>query len=117
MDEKSKKLIIRAARRIWLWGPQRRNALKDAKRGKTYLCAKCTRNFLIDEVTVDHVAPAVAVDALEWSWDKYFERMFVLAAKGLQVLCKLCHKEKTGAENLERRKNKKKLLSIGLPQQ
>ena len=81
--------IRNALRKLWLYSPERREALKRAKIfTKTWKCEKC--NTLTDKPDVDHIVP---VGSYKDGWDGVIERMFV-GADGLQVLCKKCHKEK-----------------------
>lgn len=114
---------LRSAFRRW---PPRTVALRDARNGRavnpktkregyTYACALCAGTFFGREVQVDHKSPVVGTSSKRniqiphsgdapYDWNIYIERMFV-EKKGLQVLCKPCHKKKTQLENKKRRKN------------
>jgi len=56
-----------------------------------------------NNVTVDHIVPIIDPNKGFETWDKVIERMFC-EAKGLQVLCHQCHKEKTKKERIKRKK-------------
>lgn len=66
-----------------------------------YTCAECTKCFPRTGVQIDHKVPAVRESGFV-SWDDYIERLFC-DEKGLQILCRLCHKKKTQKENQVRR--------------
>ena len=98
------KLIARikgALRKVWYWSPARREALKKAKKGNAYKCAACGEYKV--KVQVDHLFPVSDINGWD-SWDNYINRLF---CGELQVLCILCHKNKSVSENAIRRKNKK----------
>jgi 5-methylcytosine-specific restriction endonuclease McrA len=83
--------VKKSLRRVWGRSKQRNGALKNAKveRGK-YRCACCGKIFRRKDIEVDHkVAVGRFVD-----FDTYIERLFC-DSKGLQVLCKGCHRTKT----------------------
>jgi len=83
--------VKKGLRRMWGKSLQRNGALKSAKveRGK-YRCACCGKVFRRKDIEVDHkVAVGRFID-----FDTYVERLFC-DTKGLQVLCRLCHKNKT----------------------
>lgn len=58
------------------------------------------------KVAVDHKEALVPVDGTVLTWDQYLFRLFC-GPEDLQVLCELCHREKSRAENTERRQNVK----------
>ena len=58
------------------------------------------------KVAVDHKEALVPTDGTVLSWDQYLFRLFC-GPEDLQVLCSVCHKEKSKAENSERRQNVK----------
>jgi 5-methylcytosine-specific restriction endonuclease McrA len=66
-----------------------------------YKCAKCKNVFDKQTIQVDHIHPVVPVTGFD-NWDGYISRLFC-DAEGLQILCKPCHKQKSVAENKERR--------------
>ena len=87
--------IRSALRRLWLWSPERREALKAAwvvgtKRPMLYGCQACKRSHSLKAVQVDHITPAGSLDDAE----AFIGRLFVTVDK-LQVLCEACHKAKT----------------------
>lgn len=99
------------------WGP-RIDRLKSAACGKAlnpatgrlrtiYRCEDCRGEFARDEVKIDHIEPAVDPDKGWQSWDEYITRMFP-EVEGFQILCEICHKEKTKKENEQRKENRKK---------
>lgn len=102
--------FISFARKTFRWSPSYRETLKRAfvekRDGKEYyMCENCRTVVERADKQVDHVSPVIPTGTV-WnrSWDDYRIRLFVSAEK-LQVLCKPCHKQKTGAENTLRRKS------------
>ena len=100
---------LRAGMRRW---PPKYEALKAAftekktnkvsnRQARHYKCAKCKEDFASTNVQVDHVKPIVDPKKGFVSWDDFIKRLFV-EIKGLQVLCKPCHKEKTQQERAKR---------------
>lgn len=99
---------------------------KTAKVGpELYKCPKCndlvyTGKRSIDVVKadypearegrmdVDHIEPIIAVEdsGKAKDWNKIISIMFC-SSDNLQVLCSLCHSEKTKQEKVERAKNRK----------
>ena len=67
-----------------------------------YQCSKCKKWFKEKEISVDHIVPCGALNSYN-DIPRFVERLFV-EEEGLQVLCDLCHNEKT---NKERRNEKK----------
>lgn len=105
--------FIGFCRRVFKWSPSYRAALKaafvDKKDGiEYYRCKSCRAVVERSNKQMDHIEPVVSV-TLGWtrSWDDYRDRMFVHESQ-LQVLCKSCHKNKTGTENKERKTWKSK---------
>jgi hypothetical protein len=92
-----------AMRRIWLWSPMRREAVKRAKTEHHYRCERCKR--LTGVINVDHDPPVVPLTGFD-SWDGIFERMFVPADK-LRILCHDCHTKITQTQRENRKKFKK----------
>ena len=93
---------LRGASRRW---PPKYTTLKSAyverRRNKTtnrlanhYGCAKCKGTFPQREVQVDHITPI----GKGLTWNRFIEALFC-EAENLQVLCKVCHKEKTKNES------------------
>lgn len=58
------------------------------------------------KVAVDHKEALVPTDGTVLSWDTYLFRLFC-GPENLQVLCEICHKAKSKAENAERKANVK----------
>ena len=70
-----------------------------------YLCASCKLLFTRKEVQIDHIDPVTPTTG--WvSLDSFVERLKVPIDK-LQIICKTCHKTKSGGENETRRTSKR----------
>ena len=67
---------------------------KSGRIAKHYRCNACGNSFPQLQVQIDHVEPI----GRGLSWNKFIERLFC-EAENLQVLCKVCHKEKTKNES------------------
>lgn len=107
MDSLSKRYLIGAARKIFRWSRERKEALKRASVGtKKWACSVCNEVVGPKERDVDHIIPVNDVKALKWSWDAFYDRLFC-SADNLRVLCKPCHKKKTAAEAKIRAKARK----------
>lgn len=112
------KSALRSASQRW---PPKFSTLNAAKRGKRinstsgrlaehYECAICNGQFPAKEIQVDHIHPVIDPSIGFISWDEVIRRMFC-EADGYQVLCKMCHTEKTNAEKRiakERKTNERK---------
>lgn len=104
-----KSLIRSAIRKIWMWSPMRREAIKNARVAPgTVACALCERRMKENpkaptkkEYQVDHIVPASEPAALIHDWNDFVDRMFVPASEH-RVLCIECHQEKTDQENSKR---------------
>lgn len=100
-----KRLVIAAIRKIWLWSPMRRNAIKKAEvQGGLRKCNICGKKELKENTQVDHVFPCVPTTGWD-SWDGYIKRSLDPEVE-VQVLCKPCHKQKSNKENATRKKKK-----------
>lgn len=84
--------IRSALRKIWLFSPQRREALADARlRGlPLYKCAGCRKPFIKEQVHVDHVE--ACGKSHMGNFDVFIDRLF---NGKLQILCAPCHDIKT----------------------
>ena len=81
--------IKSALRKVWLWSPYRRDALKAAKISPNlFYCARCRRPH--PKVQVDHIVQVAG----EGGWDGYVSRLFCPPDQ-LQCLCHECHLKKT----------------------
>lgn len=90
-------------RRASVQWPYRTAALKNARvdRG-LYRCALCQRADLKKgEYHLDHKHPVVSTYDPNYSLDTFIRRLLV-KANGFQVLCVLCHSQKTSLENSQR---------------
>lgn len=101
---------LRAAFRKW---PPKFETLKAAaterrinpssgKLAMHYTCACCTKEFPLKGVQVDHIKPVVPRNFT--NWDDFIKRLYC-EKRGLQVLCKGCHKEKSSRERTKRGKS------------
>lgn len=97
-----KSRITSALRRIWFYGPSRREAVKLAKAGGNR-CSIC--KVPQDKLQMDHVQPVVPLSG-EYTWDIYIDRLFNGELRGI---CKPCHKAHTQIQSTTRR-NLKKIL-------
>lgn len=96
-----KSRITSALRRIWFYGPERREAAKIAKaRG---ICSVCKE--LCDKLQIDHRIPVVPTDGQPYTWQEYIDRLFC-PAEGLRGICKGCHAVFTAISAAERKINK-----------
>lgn len=96
-----KSRITSALRRIWFYGPQRKEAAARAKAScnKCELCKK-----LYDKLECDHRIPVVPVTGFD-NWQSYIDRLFC-DSKDLVMLCKSCHFAKTTIQKTQRKTNK-----------
>ena len=96
---------LRAGSRKWPPKYETLNAAKTEKKinkatgrlAQHYLCAMCEQEYTQKDVQVDHIKPVIDPKKGFVSWDTYIDRMFC-EGKNLQVLCKVCHAEKTKLE-------------------
>ncbi len=93
--------IRNAMRKLWMWGPARREALRAARiYPGVYLCSGCVKAFKAHEVDVDHTVPVGPTPGsrlgLGRSWDEFIKALFC-PVEGLRCLCKGCHMERRKA--------------------
>jgi hypothetical protein len=96
---------LRAGSRKWPPKYETLNAAKTEKKvnkatgrlAQHYLCAMCEQEYTQKDVQVDHIKPVIDPKKGFVSWDTYIDRMFC-EAPNLQVLCKICHADKTKIE-------------------
>jgi len=118
-NPKERNLIKGALRRVFSRSDLRRAAIdnaiipnyKDPKRKAVKFwvkCESCGKMEAKSNIQVDHVLPVIKVtETLEsLTWDELVDRIWC-DAKNLSVICKPCHKVKTGLENKERRQYKR----------
>ena len=81
--------------------------IKGPRGGKQYICAYCKNTFSANKVQVDHVEEVIPVNRTidEMTWDEIIDRIFCDVSL-LQVLCKLCHKNKTAEERKARKEHR-----------
>lgn len=69
------------------------------------------KNFIRGRLDVDHVDPVIKLEkGWKFTYDEFIERLFC-GPKGLQGLCKECHKEKSAKEAELRKELRKNKLS------
>lgn len=128
-DKKIKNLLIGAIKRVWHRHPTRLEVLqrvrmeepryrKDgslaARLNVTYTCELCQQQCKpqkskdYPQIHIDHKDPVIPIgkDQEDMTWDEFLSRLFCDLGN-LQAICEVCHKEKTKAENEERRRVKK----------
>lgn len=96
--------ITSALRRVWLYSPMRREALKRAKDNGNF-CEKC--GVYAEKLQADHIIPVVPLKGRD-NWDGIITRMMV-GSEGLRCWCKPCHQAATSIDRQIRQKYKKKL--------
>lgn len=84
--------IRSALRKVWMYSPERKEALNQAKvRGlPLYVCAGCKRSCVKQQVHVDHVI--ACGESSMGNFDIFIHRLF---QGRLQVLCVTCHEDKS----------------------
>lgn len=83
--------IRSALRKVWLYSPQRREALIKVKNGKMYWCSTCNKMMPKWAIDVDHIIPCGSLGSIE-DVKGFVDRLF---HGQLQILCKVCHTLKT----------------------
>lgn len=76
---------------------------------KWAMCEICRKIEAAYKLQVDHLVPVIPINSSleDMTWDTIMERLWC-EPENLQVVCLSCHKEKSKAENKERRELKKK---------
>jgi len=74
---------------------------KTGRLAGVYECASCKGEFLSTDIEVDHKIPVINPDTGFTTWDEFINRLFCKASN-LQVLCKTCHRAKSGKETVIR---------------
>ena len=109
---KEKKINLEAwlkykLRRVSLYWPERKKVFHRIKTHPgSYQCENCKQCFKQSEIHIDHINPVVKIEDGFVDWNTFIGNLFC-ESSNLQGLCKPCHKIKTDAENVERRKIKK----------
>ena len=123
ISKKERGLLKGALRRVFSRSDLRRLVMDSAKiehfdpskpRVKKWIqCNICNKPSPQYKAAVDHVYPVVPVDkSLEvMSWDELINRIWCPRIY-LQILCKVCHDEKTKQERKERTKFKKEQRDV-----
>ncbi len=88
--------IRNAIRKLWLWSPERKAALKRARwngHKKLFRCEVCYRPTNKPEVN-HRIAvgktPGARGSSTSDTWNELIERLFC-GESGLQITCKICH--------------------------
>lgn len=98
-----KSKIMSAVRRLWLYSPERKEALnRNVTIDHFHRCELC--RALTEHYALDHKVPVVPLTGFD-SYDGAFTRMFC-PAEDLQKICDSCHSKKTAYEAGERKRNR-----------
>lgn len=105
-DPRFRAFIMSALRSASRWWAPSEDCIKRARVGRgQYMCEICSRIVGPKEIKKDHILPVIPVTGFV-DWDLVVKRMFVDGFK-YQAICKEpCHKEKTDAENKQRKQHK-----------
>lgn len=103
--------VLRAGMRRWPPKYEVKNAAKTEKKvnpkskriAQFYQCAKCKGEYVSTEIEIDHKKPVVDPKEGFVDWNVFIDRLFI-PAKGMQALCKTCHKDKSEKERIKRTK-------------
>lgn len=76
-----------------------------------YACNSCKAAFGPKQINRDHIVPVISVETGFTNWTDYINRLFV-KSDGIQILCELCHENKTSTENTLRAKYNQKPVRI-----
>lgn len=105
-----KQILLAGLGKSWMVWPPRletKRRAKDPNRPGWWICEKCKQSR--ERIEVDHIIPCIRPADGFTSWDDYINSRFVETADKLQALCKECHREKSKAENKERRNKNVKI--------
>lgn len=117
-NPKERNLIKGAIRRVFSRSDLRRKALQasvtdhiDPSRKRVTRWSKCTKCGKLEPsylMEIDHIDPVVpeGKSLEDMTWDELVDRVWC-DERLLQAICKPCHKDKTKAEGVQRRKLKK----------
>jgi len=103
-----KKILLAKLGQAWIFWPPRAEVKRRCAipgRPGWYYC-EMNQAHEVEKLEVDHIIPCVRPSDGFRSWDDYIISRFVFDAKKLQGLCTTCHKEKSKAENAQRREIK-----------
>jgi 5-methylcytosine-specific restriction endonuclease McrA len=94
--------LTRDLRRRWSWSAPRRIAKeRSVAIDGFHRCEQCRRKT--PKIFIDHIVP---IGSLKHDGAGWIERLYCPSI-GLQALCKICHDQKTKAENRKRLESKK----------
>src|ERR1700677_103259 len=84
-----------------------KNAVKTAARIERgmYKCSSCLNCYGPKEIEIDHIIPVIPVTGFD-NFNEYIKRLYC-SSNDLQVLCKLCHSNKTLVESSLRKSHNK----------
>lgn len=94
--------LAAAIRKVWRNSPTRLaafTAARDPENPKHVICAKCLMSVHQKLSVAEHLDCVVPVTGFD-SWDAYIVRM---QSENLAIYCEACAKEKTKAENMQRK--------------
>jgi len=105
IEEMRKSYLIKAIRKITLyWEPRKAAIKRQSIRGGSFQCEICKKVKQKGSRKVDHIHPIVPTSGWD-SWDGYIERA-LCKEENWQILCTICHQNKSNIENDKRRNNK-----------
>lgn len=106
-ESQFKAFIINLLRRGTYRWPARSEAFRKSRISRgIYICNMCNSQCKAKEVSADHVSPVVDPVHGFIDWNTYITRMFP-GPDGFQILCKMCHDNKTNNERVIRNKHRK----------
>lgn len=107
LNKYRKAFVIATLRRASYRWPWRSIAANKARIGwGLYQCDKCSGILLSSEKKLDHIEPVVDTKKGFNGFDDYITRL-LCHNKGIQVLCWVCHENKTENENEQRKARRK----------
>jgi len=98
--------ITSALRKIWLYSPMRREAVKRGKlNGSKCEMPNCGKYQ--EKLEVDHFNPCALIAGWDGNWSAYIDRLFC-DSELLLNLCTSCHTAKTSIQREQRKRYNKK---------
>ena len=94
--------FLRSHRKEQIWF--KKDGTQAKKPHVLYTCNHCKKDFNSTQIQLEHVEPVIPINipAKHLSFDVLIQRLFC-DIKGLQILCKTDHKEKSKQENIVRK--------------
>lgn len=81
---------------------EKKTNVKTGRLAQHYVCAECKLDYPATGVQVDHITPVVGASGFT-TWDDFISNLFC-SKENLQVLCTVCHAQKTKLERGTRNK-------------